>query len=226
MNEVVTVSEISKSFSAGGGAPSVQALKNVSLTVKSGEFIAVVGPSGCGKSTLLNILGLAERPDTGDVLIMGESTRESGERARERLRRSSIGYVFQHFNLLSTLTVLENVMVPLVLNGRGREAAAAHAESLLASLNLSHRLSALPFSLSGGESQRVAIARAVAHGPKIVLADEPTGSLDSHAGEGVLDLLSGFVGQGISVVMATHSEAAQARCSRTLHMKDGALVEG
>jgi putative ABC transport system ATP-binding protein len=226
MNEVVTVSAGSKSFSAGGGAPKVEALREVSLAVRAGEFIAVVGPSGCGKSTLLNILGLAERPDTGDVLIMGESTRECSERARERLRRSSIGYVFQHFNLLSTLTVLENVMVPLVLNGRARDDAAAHAESLLANLKLSHRLSALPFSLSGGESQRVAIARAVAHGPKLILADEPTGSLDSHSGEVVLDLLKEYVDLGISVVMATHSEAALARCSRTLHMKDGALVEG
>ena len=223
MREVLEVVSVSKSFVVPG-APAVQVLRDVSLTVGQGEFVGLVGPSGCGKSTLLNIMGLAERQDQGDVIIGGWSTQESSDRHHQQLRRAELGYVFQNFNLLSTLTVLENVMVPLVLNGARREEASRQAEELLTKLNLAHRLDAMPFSLSGGESQRVAIARAVVHRPKVVLADEPTGSLDSYSGEVVLDLLKEQVDSGLSVVMATHSETALARCSRVEHMKDGCLA--
>ena len=223
MREVLEVVSVSKSFVVPG-APAVQVLRDVSLTVGQGEFVGLVGPSGCGKSTLLNIMGLAERQDQGDVIIGGWSTKESSDRHHQQLRRAELGYVFQNFNLLSTLTVLENVMVPLVLNGARREEASRQAEELLTKLNLAHRLDAMPFSLSGGESQRVAIARAVVHRPKVVLADEPTGSLDSYSGEVVLDLLKEQVDSGLSVVMATHSETALARCSRVEHMKDGCLA--
>ena len=224
MKSVLEAVSISKSFHSPGSSP-VPVLKGVSLTVQRGEFVGLVGPSGCGKSTLLNIIGLAERPDTGDVIVGAVSTSRSSDRALQSLRRAEIGYVFQNFNLLSTLTVIENVMVPLVLNGVDREEARDSAEGILTKLNLTHRLDAMPYSLSGGESQRVAIARAVAHKPKVILADEPTGSLDSHAGEVVLDLLRAYVETGIAVVMATHSEIALGRCSRVVHMKDGVLVE-
>jgi ABC-type lipoprotein export system ATPase subunit len=223
MREVLEVVSVSKSFVVPG-APAVQVLRDVSLTVGQGEFVGLVGPSGCGKSTLLNIMGLAERQDHGDVIIGGWSTKENSDRHLQQLRRAELGYVFQNFNLLSTLSVLENVMVPLVLNGARREEASRQAEELLTKLKLAHRLDAMPFSLSGGESQRVAIARAVVHRPKVVLADEPTGSLDSYSGEVVLDLLKEQVDSGIAVVMATHSETALARCSRVEHMKDGCLA--
>jgi ABC-type lipoprotein export system ATPase subunit len=223
MREVLEVVSVSKSFVVPG-APAVQVLRDVSLIVGQGEFVGLVGPSGCGKSTLLNIMGLAERPDHGDVVIGGWSTKESSDRHLQQLRRAELGYVFQNFNLLSTLSVLENVMVPLVLNGTRRDEASRQAEELLTRLNLAHRRDAMPFSLSGGESQRVAIARAVVHRPKVVLADEPTGSLDSNSGDLVLDLLKEQVDSGIAVVMATHSETALARCSRVEHMKDGCLA--
>lgn len=223
MIEVLEVVSVSKSFVAPG-APAVQVLCDISLAVGQGEFVGLVGPSGCGKSTLLNIMGLAERQGQGDVIIGGCSTKESRDYHLQQLRRTELGYVFQNFNLLSTLSVLENVMLPLVLNGVRHDEASRQAKELLNNLNLAHRLDAMPFSLSGGESQRVAIARAVVHRPKVVLADEPTGSLDSCSGEIVLDLLKEQVDSGIAVVMATHSEAALARCSRIEHMMDGCLV--
>lgn len=201
----------------------VEVLKGVDLEIQAGEFIALVGPSGCGKSTLLNILGLAERATSGDVVLGGVSTQTASDVALQQLRRSKLGYVFQNFNLLSTLSVVENVMVPLILNGDAVDVAHAAAEELLRSVSLAHRLNAMPYSLSGGEMQRVAIARAVVHKPVVILADEPTGSLDSQSGEQVLELLSELTRKGTSIFMATHSEAALKRCSRVLRMKDGVL---
>lgn len=151
MREVLEVVSVSKSFVVPG-APAVQVLRDVSLIVGQGEFVGLVGPSGCGKSTLLNIMGLAERPDHGDVVIGGWSTKESSDRHLQQLRRAELGYVFQNFNLLSTLSVLENVMVPLVLNGTRRDEASRQAEELLTKLNLAHRRDAMPFSLWRGVS--------------------------------------------------------------------------
>lgn len=201
----------------------VEVLRGVNLEICPGEFVALVGPSGCGKSTLLNILGLAERASAGDVLIGGVSTQMAPDTTLQGLRRSKLGYVFQNFNLLSTLSVTENVMVPLILNGIDVEVARGEAEEVLARVGLGHRFSAMPYSLSGGEMQRVAIARAVAHKPLVILADEPTGSLDSQTGQQVLELLRELTGHGVAVFMATHSEAALTWCSRVLRMKDGTL---
>lgn len=219
MDVALTAHNLTKTF-LSGGAP-VKVLKGVDLTVQRGEFVALIGPSGCGKSTLLNVLGLAERATSGEVLIGGVATHMSTEVSLQRLRRSKLGYVFQQFNLLSTLSVLENVMVPLVLNGTDIDVAEGEAKKVLERVGLSHRTAAMPSSLSGGEMQRVAIARAVVHKPLLILADEPTGSLDSHTGNLVLELLREQTSHGISLLMATHSERALTRCSRVLRMKDG-----
>lgn len=198
-------------------------LRGVTLDLQQGEFVALMGPSGCGKSTLLNILGLADRPTSGEVVIGGASTEGASNQTLQLVRRQKLGYVFQHFNLLSTLTARENVMVPLILNGTGIECAGERADELLERVGLSERGDAMPYSLSGGEMQRVAIARAVAHRPLVILADEPTGSLDSKTGARVLELLKEQTNHGIAVLMATHSEAASSSCSRVLRMRDGVL---
>lgn len=221
MDLPIVARHLRKTFDSGG-VP-VEVLRGVDLEVRSGEFTALVGPSGCGKSTLLNILGLAERATSGDVLIGGVSTQTATEASLQALRRSKLGYVFQNFNLLSTLSVVENVMVPLILNKVEVDIAQGEAEEVLREIGLGHRLTAMPYSLSGGESQRVAIARAVVHKPVVILADEPTGSLDSQSGEVVLELLSNLTSKGTAIFMATHSEAALKRCSRVLRMKDGGL---
>lgn len=221
MNSPVVAHTLRKTFDASG-VP-VEVLKGVDLEIRAGEFTALVGPSGSGKSTLLNILGLAERATSGDVMIGGVSTQIATDASLQSLRRSKLGYVFQNFNLLSTLSVVENVMVPLILNGIKVDVAHQEAERVLGGVGLSHRISAMPYSLSGGEMQRVAIARAVIHKPVIILADEPTGSLDSQSGEQVLEILSDLTAKGTAIFMATHSEAALKRCSRVVRMKDGVL---
>lgn len=209
-------------FSQSGGAETA-ILRGVSLEILKGEFVALMGPSGCGKSTLLNILGLADRPSSGEVVIGGVSAAGASPHALQMLRRQHIGYIFQHFNLLSTLTVRENVMVPLILNGTDPRSAEALAHQVLVRVGLAERENAMPFTLSGGEMQRVAIARAVVHKPLLILADEPTGSLDSSSGGQVLELLREQAASGIAILMATHSEAASKRCPRVLHMRDGVL---
>jgi len=221
MDTPLVARSLSKTFDANGVA--VDVLKGVDLEILAGEFTALVGPSGCGKSTLLNILGLADRATSGDVVIDGVSTQAATDATLQNLRRSKLGYVFQNFNLLSTLSVVENVMVPLILNGVAVETAHEEAAEVLQGVALQHRITAMPYSLSGGEMQRVAIARAVVHKPVVVLADEPTGSLDSHSGEQVLQILSDLTAKGTAIFMATHSEAALKRCSRIVRMKDGIL---
>lgn len=221
MDVVLAAKGLTKTFQSSGGE--IPVLRGVNLEVRPGEFIGLVGPSGCGKSTLLNILGLAERASAGEMLLDGSPTQTAPEIALRTMRRTKLGYVFQHFNLLSTLTVLENVMVPLILNHVPVENAAQEARTVLDRVELSHRHDAMPYSLSGGEMQRVAIARAVIHKPRVILADEPTGSLDSRSGESVLELLSEQVNSGMALVMATHSEAALQRCSRVVRMRDGLL---
>jgi putative ABC transport system ATP-binding protein len=212
---------LTKIFTSGGAETAI--LRGVSLEITPGEFVALMGPSGCGKSTLLNILGLAEQPSSGEVVIGGVSTEGGSNQTLQLLRRQKLGYVFQQFNLLSTLTVRENVMVPLILNGGNVAAAEERAEEVLARVGLRDRTEVMPYTLSGGEMQRVAIARAVIHRPLVILADEPTGSLDSRSGGQVLELLKEQTEHGIALLMATHSEAASAACSRVLEMRDGVL---
>ena len=205
-------------------------LEGVSLSVERGEAIAILGPSGSGKSTMLGLMAGLDRPTSGEVLLDGARIDALGEDALARLRRRRIGFVFQSFQLLPGLTALENVMVPLELLGRqgpqgsGRGALRAEAERLLGAVGLAARADHLPTQLSGGEQQRVAVARAFAHGPELLLADEPTGNLDSAAGALVLDLLDGMRrARGTTLVLVTHDPAVAGRADRLVHLRDGRI---
>lgn len=205
---------------------SVFALRGVSLQVQAGELLGVVGPSGSGKSTLLSILGLAEVPTAGELWLDGQRVAfERGEPHFAKLRRAAIGFVFQHFNLISSLTAAENIELPLLLNGVARKASRTNACSLLSRVGLKGKEGRYPHQLSGGEMQRVAVCRAVAHSPAIILADEPTGSLDIHAGQLVMQLLQELSREGHTIVMATHSERAMGFCSRIIRLEDGAIAQ-
>ncbi|MFO0416952.1 MAG: ABC transporter ATP-binding protein [Pseudomonadota bacterium] len=219
---IVEAIDLARSFVDGDSL--VEAVRGITFEVRQGDFIGLVGPSGCGKSTLLNMLGLIETPTRGEVVFEGRSLAAADEEVLRRIRMARVGYVFQAFNLLSTMNVLENVILPCLLVGLTEQVATSRARSLLEDLKLSHRANAMPATLSGGELQRVAVVRAVAHQPAIILADEPTGNLDSIAGEAVLDLLTSINKGGTPIVMATHSESAWRRCSRVIRMRDGAVV--
>jgi putative ABC transport system ATP-binding protein len=208
----------------GSGDDAVVALDGVSLTVARGEMAAVMGPSGCGKSTLLNLIGCVDLPTRGVVTIDGRSTQQLDDDALTALRRDRIGTVFQFFNLLPALRVADNVALPLVLQRVPRPEVERRVADALASVGLEARARAYPAELSGGQLQRVAIARAIVHHPAVVLADEPTGNLDSQTGATVLQLLQRLAEGGQTIVMATHSEAAAAVCSRLVRMRDGRIV--
>lgn len=202
-------------------------LRGVDLELARGEFAALLGRSGSGKSTLLNLIGGLDAPDGGEIWIDGERVDDLDETARTILRRRRIGFVFQAFNLVPTLTVLENVLLPLELDGRADAAARERAGSLLEEVGLGDRADSFPDRLSGGEQQRVAVARALAGEPALVLADEPTGNLDHETGDAVLDLLERLVRErGVTLLVVTHSTDAAARADRTLSMDDGQLVDG
>jgi putative ABC transport system ATP-binding protein len=218
----VALQSISKSFQSPSG--SVHAVREISFQLIPGEFAALVGPSGCGKSTLLNIIGLADAPTSGSLRIAGPAIDFSSEGQLTLHRRKHLGYVFQHFNLLPTLSALENVMLPLLLLGVSASVAAVTAKEVLKRVGLAGRENALPLTLSGGEMQRVAVARAVVHQPTLIVADEPTGNLDSVAGGMVLQLLADVASTGTAVLMATHSDAAVQRCSRVIRLQDGVMV--
>jgi putative ABC transport system ATP-binding protein len=219
MASVIRASRISKQYE--GPAEPVLALHDVSFEAEAGEFIAVMGPSGCGKSTLLHILGAMDRATRGEVWLAGLPLHQCSEEELTRVRRAQVGFVFQFFYLLPTFTVEENVGLPLLLaQTNHREAKIA---SLLERVGLSHRLKAMPDQLSGGEMQRVAIARAVIHEPPLLLADEPTGNLDSDAGSRVLELLSSVAREGTTVIMATHSDVAASAATRIVRMRDGRI---
>jgi ABC-type lipoprotein export system ATPase subunit len=203
-----------------GGAEPVVALDGVDLDVPAGAFQAVLGPSGGGKSTLLHMLGGIDRPTSGDVIVGGRTLADMSERALTLYRRRDVGMVFQFFNLLPHLTVQENVELPRLLDGRSD--AASRASELLDRVELAHRAGAYPYELSGGEMQRVAIARALVTGARLLLADEPTGNLDSRNGERVLSLLDEIRRErGVTLVLATHSEAAAGRADRRIEIRDG-----
>ena len=203
----------------------MHALAGVSLDVRAGEMVALVGPSGCGKSTLLNLVGCVDLPTSGTVYVDGRATNELGDDALTFLRRDRVGTVFQFFNLLPALRVADNVALPLVLQRAPRAEIDARVREVLTSVGLAEKARAFPAQLSGGQMQRVAIARAMVHRPAILLADEPTGNLDSQTGATVLQLLRGLADGGQAIMMATHSLDAAAVCDRVLRMQDGRLVE-
>jgi ABC-type lipoprotein export system ATPase subunit len=223
--ELQTVSKIYRS----DGAADVAALRDVTLAFEAGQFVALVGRSGCGKSTLLNLCGAMDFPTSGRVLLGGVSTSDLGESGLTKLRRAQVGFVFQAFQLLPTLTVAENVELPLLLASSSPDTARKRALEALDWVELpsvQNYGARLPHQLSGGQMQRVAIARALVHGPKLILADEPIGNLDSTTGEVVLGLLGRAASErGATVLMATHSQESAARCDRTVQLKDGSVFE-
>jgi putative ABC transport system ATP-binding protein len=202
----------------------VDALLGVTFELEPGTFTALLGPSGCGKSTLLNLLGGLDRPTAGRVLVNGKDLATLSEDDRDAYRRKTAATVFQFFNLLPTMTALENVALPLLLEGVSPPDADARAARRLLAVGLADKERAYPYELSGGQMQRVAVARALANEPALLLADEPTGNLDSKTGEQVLALVAGLVKErGITVVVATHSAEAAAHASRILRLRDGRL---
>jgi len=200
------------------------ALNKLSFEVRSGEFVAVMGPSGCGKSTLLNILGLLDDPDAGSFLFNGIEVAKFNERKRAELRKRNIGFVFQSFNLIDELTVFENVELPLIYLGMKSADRKKRVEEILDKVQIMHRRNHYPQQLSGGQQQRVAVARAVVNNPKLILADEPTGNLDSINGNDVMQMLSDLNEQGTTIIMVTHSEHDARYSHRIIRMLDGQTV--
>ena len=200
------------------------ALNNVNLEIQSGEFISIMGPSGCGKSTLLNILGLLDNPSSGDYIFAGNDVSNMNERQRAQLRKGNIGFVFQSFNLIDELTVYENVELPLLYLGVSSAMREERVNAALERTQIIHRKDHFPQQLSGGQQQRVAVARAVVASPKLILADEPTGNLDSANGEEVMKLLSELNEAGTTIIMVTHSPADAEYSHRIVHLFDGHVV--
>ena len=200
------------------------ALNAIDLEIKEGEYVAIMGPSGCGKSTLLNILGLIDDPSAGEYRFLGEDVRRCSERKRASLRKSNIGFVFQSFNLIDELTVFENVELPLLYLGYSASERKKRTNEVLEHMALLPRKNHFPQQLSGGQQQRVAVARAVVARPKVILADEPTGNLDSTHGDEVMTLLEQLHGEGTTVVMVTHSQAYADYSQRIVSLFDGQIV--
>ncbi|HWM65564.1 MAG TPA: ABC transporter ATP-binding protein [Steroidobacteraceae bacterium] len=201
------------------------ALDDLSLEVRPGEFLAVMGPSGCGKSTLLNILGLIDSPTSGEYWFMGEDIAHCSEEELTLRRRAGVGFVFQNFNLIDDLNVSENVEIGLIYRRVPAAERRRRVQAALERVDLSHRAKHLPKQLSGGQQQRVAVARALVSDPKVILADEPTGNLDTANGDAVMQMLSGVTKGGTTIIMVTHSEAHANLADRVVHMLDGRLVD-
>ncbi len=200
------------------------ALNNINLSVEAGEFAAIMGPSGCGKSTLLNILGLIDNPSSGELWFLGKELSKFSERQRTSFRKGNIGFVFQSFNLIDELTVYENVELPLLYLGYSNTDRKNRVEAVLEQMNLIPRRNHFPQQLSGGQQQRVAVARAVVAEPKLILADEPTGNLDSEHGEEVMNLLTQLNETGTTIIMVTHSPSHAEYAQRVIHLFDGQVV--
>jgi putative ABC transport system ATP-binding protein len=219
---ILVVDSVEKIYD--GGLRPVAALQGVSFEAAAGDFIALMGPSGCGKSTLLHLIGGMDFPSRGFVLLDGVALNELGEEALARMRRTNIGIVFQFFNLLPTLTVAENVALPLLLDGASENKSRERVNALLDRVGLAGRTNHFPAQLSGGEMQRAAVVRAIIAEPKLVLADEPTGNLDTENGTQVIRLLSELNRElGVTVLLATHSDEAAGYASRTIRMRDGLI---
>ena len=220
---MIELDRVTKQFA---GKRQVTALEQVTLAIPRGQMVSIIGPSGSGKSTLLNLIGGLDRPSSGDVRVDGESLGGLSDDALTKVRRDKIGFIFQFFNLLPTLSCVENVALPLHLRGWPRAKVQARATELLNLVQLGHRLTHLPDELSGGERQRVAIARALSIYPPILLADEPTGNLDTHTGVEILGLIKDLhVRLGSTVVIVTHDMNVAESCARTIVLRDGRVIE-
>ena len=220
---MIQVSNLKKVFSYGNVY--TVALGGINMEVEEGEFVAIMGPSGCGKTTLLNILGLLDNPSEGNYLLNGVEVGQLKESQRTALRKGKIGFVFQSFNLIDELTVEQNVELPLKYMGVPVEERKKRVTEVLRRINISHRANHYPNQLSGGQQQRVAIARAVVCNPQLILADEPTGNLDSKNGKEVMELLAQLNDDGTTIVMVTHSQRDASYAHRIINMLDGFLVE-
>ena len=219
---MITVTNLSKIFRTE--EIETTALNGVSFEIKDGEFVAIMGPSGCGKSTLLNILGLLDNPTDGSYQLLGQEVAKLKEKDRTKFRKGNIGFVFQSFNLIDELNVFENVELPLRYLNISSSERKARVTEMLKRMNIGHRAQHFPQQLSGGQQQRVAIARAVVSNPKLILADEPTGNLDSKNGKEVMDLLTELNNEGTTIVMVTHSQKDAACAQRIVNLFDGQIV--
>ncbi|MCU0646353.1 MAG: ABC transporter ATP-binding protein [Gemmatimonadaceae bacterium] len=223
---VLDAEQVERTYAqAERGARGVTAVRGVSLRVHAGEYVALVGPSGCGKSTMLNLLGAIDVPTAGRVLLDGIDVRTLGDREATRLRLERVGFVFQRFYLMPTLTAAENVELPMAEAGVARRERASRARELLGYVGLGDRADHRPAQLSGGEQQRVAIARALANRPALVLADEPTGELDAATGDDIIALFERLNADGTTLVVVTHDERLATAARRVVHMKDGRIVD-
>ena len=220
---MIQITDISKHFRTED--VETIALDRVSLSVAKGEFVAIMGPSGCGKSTLLNIIGLLDNPTSGTYLLDGRDVSQLRERDRTNVRKGEIGFVFQSFNLIDELNVAENIELPLTYLDMKASERKERVQQIMKRMAISHRAHHFPHQLSGGQQQRVAIARAVVFGPKIILADEPTGNLDSKNGAEVMQLLTELNREGTTIVMVTHNEHDAQMAQRTIRLFDGKVVE-
>ncbi len=224
MSYLIEAYGINKEFRIG--ASSIHALRDIEIYVAQGELLAIMGPSGSGKSTLLHILGCLERPDSGRYMLDGKDVFQASDRELSDFRANHIGFVFQTFNLLPQLTVLENVELPFLYSSSSNGEAEERVTKAIEQVGLINRLYHRPAELSGGEMQRVAIARALAIGPTLILADEPTGNLDSRTSAEILELFEGLHDDGATILMVTHDSEVASRCQRVLTLRDGKFVDG
>jgi len=220
---LISVKNLNKTFTTPGS--SLHVLKDIAFDVYKGEMIALMGPSGVGKSTLLHILGALDRPTSGNVLYEGRDVFELGDDALAHFRSRSIGFVFQFHHLLPEFNMIENTMMPALIEGSGHKESSEKAKRILEDVGLSGRLLHKPGELSGGEQQRVAVARALMLDPKVVLADEPTGNLDTQTGEELFNLLMGLNKLEMTFIIVTHNESLASKCGRVIRMKDGRIIE-
>lgn len=220
---ILEVNNLRKIYTTRLGANRVEALKNVSFSVEEGEYVAVMGESGSGKTTLLNILAALDKPTSGEVKLGGRNIAEVREADITRFRRENLGFVFQDFNLLDTFNIRDNIFLPLVLSGKGFAEMQRRLVPIAKKLNITDILNKYPYEVSGGQMQRAAVARAVITNPQLILADEPTGALDSKAADNLLELFSALNNEGQTILMVTHSVKAASHAKRVLFIKDGAV---
>jgi putative ABC transport system ATP-binding protein len=218
---MIRLENITRSFMLG--KENVHVLNGISLTIESGEFVAIMGPSGSGKSTLMNIIGCLDKPTKGEYFLAGENVSHYNDKELARVRNQSIGFVFQQFHLLPRLSALKNVELPMIYAGISKKERQARAEEALIKVGLSDRMNHLPNALSGGQKQRVAIARAIVNQPKLILADEPTGALDSKTSIDIMDQFSKLNEEGVTVVVVTHESEVAQYANRTIMVRDGLI---
>ncbi|RLI84841.1 MAG: lipoprotein-releasing system ATP-binding protein LolD [Archaeoglobales archaeon] len=220
---VIELQNVRKIYEAG--VSKVYALNGVTMSVERGDFVAIMGPSGSGKSTLLNLIGCLDRPTEGRVIINGVDTANLSDKQLTELRRDTIGFIFQQYNLIPTLTAFENVELPMIFRGVAKSEREKRAKELLSLVGLEEEMHRRPMELSGGQQQRVAIARALANEPSILLCDEPTGNLDTRSGKAVMEIISKLNREGVTVVVVTHDPAIAAFAKRVVRIVDGVLVD-